>query len=76
MYNKNFLNQNFLEKRFNLRPLYSILNKIEYKFQKTLVIFFIVSCIPLLSISCKTCKCPAYSQIISENPNKIEDSIT
>lgn len=49
-------------------------NKINNKFFKILSIICLAVLIQLLIGSCKTCKCPAYSQIEYQNPINIEDA--
>jgi len=47
--------------------------KIKTGLYKTIVIFFLTITITLVFGSCKTCKCPAYSQIESQKPANTGD---
>jgi len=58
--------------------IYSVINlfKIANRLHKIIIIVFLSISISLLTGSCKTCKCPAYSNIEFQKPvNKAEITV-
>jgi len=76
MVNRSFSIQNCPEKWFNIFIFLKSSYKVQNWFHKILIIVGLVVIIPFSNMSCKTCKCPAYSHIESQNTANMRDSTT